>query len=80
MLVGVEYVAVLFAQTVVKPLTTGVGFALMVTEYAAVVALQPVAVTESLTVKLPLPALAQFTLILAVPCPLDMVPPVIVHK
>ena len=44
------------------------------------VALQPVDVTESLTVKLPLPALAQFTLILAVPCPPVMVPPVIVHK
>ena len=70
----------LFAQTNVDPLTTGVGFELMVTEYAAVVAMQPVAVTESLTVKLPVPALAQLTLILALPCPDVMVPPVIVHK
>ena len=51
----------------------------MVTEYAVVVVLQPVAFTESLTIKVPVPAEPQAMVALADPCPDDIVPPVTVQ-
>ena len=51
----------------------------MLTKYAAVVALQPVAFTESLTINEPTPEPDQAMVADAVPCPDVMVPPVTVQ-
>ena len=69
----------LFAQTDVVPLTTGVGFALIVTEYAAVVATHELDVIVSATIAVPVPALPHVMFTILVFCPDVMVPPVTVH-
>ena len=79
MLLRVEYIAVPFAQTNVEPLTTGVGFALIVTEYAAVVTTHELDVIVSATIAVPVPALPHVMFTLLVFCPDVMVPPVTVQ-
>ena len=67
------------AHTVGVPVTTGVGFGLMVTLKSEVPVLQPVVWLESVTAIVPAPAEPHVTVKDELPWPAVMVPPVTLH-
>ena len=78
-MLGVEYVAELFAQILVTPLIEGVGLAKVLIAYGAVVVLHPPDKIESVTTKVPAPKFGHCTVIELVPAPLVIVPFVTCH-
>ena len=66
-------------QAAVLPLTTGIGELLILTLSGAELALHPDPMIESFTTTVPIPGASHETWMLAVPCPLSKVPPVMVH-